>query len=425
MIASFFLYAYTWLISYYEMIYTFIFRVLSRVRQWISSGGGEVLAEYKPFAKSSTYKTSSTVSLEERIRRYVVFGGVHVPMTKSDMIHIRQSSNSNKEFASLIIIGFQPKGSIPFFHKLDHSYFVYPTIDIEKDDQTKKKSNASNNKKSNDMTSNTIVGCEAFAHLHASMIRKNVVAIGELLTRVTATSRLVVLWPVGEATSSIQHNISGNSTNANKDNDNNDDDEKRLPPGLGMSSIPFEDEVRTHEDDIAIETYVENGHDIASNELVDAAIGLIEKQTISNIEIGESFINANMQQFWDYVEHIALEEPIDDDENNRHEKYDTIIDPIEVMNVIGDQVQIIRELLPDDDDTKKKKKQQQDRKRKAMVDDTSGLDWKTIYYNDQLYDCKVNDLKMKLRSIGETVSGNKEQVSREKRERQMMRGVLN
>ena len=163
-------------------IHTETGHVLSRVRQVVAAGGGgEVLAEYKTFGSPTTRKTATAAS-ERRLRRFVKFGSDRIPMTKNDQIAIRKVSNANN-FASLLLLGFHPIDSVPFYHTLEHTYFVYPTSDS--DDRTDEKIPASTG------------GTEAFQYLRSSMIRKNVLAVGELLTRATATSRLVILWPLG------------------------------------------------------------------------------------------------------------------------------------------------------------------------------------------------------------------------------------
>jgi hypothetical protein len=49
------------------------------------------------------------------------------------------------------------------------------------------------------------------------------------------------------------------------------------------------------------------------------------------------------------------------------------------------------------------------RKRKVEPDD-SGLDWFTIWSRDQYFECSNSDLKKKLRSCGEKVSGKKQDL---------------
>ena len=101
---------------------------------------------------------SGTAPVAE-IRYFAPFACERVPMTKEDVLEIKRSSNADPGGASLILLGFKPVGSIPAAHTLENSYLVYP-----------------NDEK--------VVGSTvAFANLHAAMLRKKVLAIGELLTR--------------------------------------------------------------------------------------------------------------------------------------------------------------------------------------------------------------------------------------------------
>ena len=83
---------------------------------------------------------------------------------------IRRKSNANKGTASLILVGFKPIASMPRL-TFQNSYFAYPNEE-------------------------KVTGSgDAFAALLASMLRKEVIAIGELLLRATASSRLVAIVP--------------------------------------------------------------------------------------------------------------------------------------------------------------------------------------------------------------------------------------
>ena len=94
-------------------------------------------------------------------------------MTAEDVRVIRRKSNANKGTASLILVGFKPIASMPRL-TFQNSYFAYPNEE-------------------------KVTGSgDAFAALLASMLRKEVIAIGELLLRATASSRLVAIVPQAE-----------------------------------------------------------------------------------------------------------------------------------------------------------------------------------------------------------------------------------
>jgi hypothetical protein len=93
---------------------------------------------------------------------------------------------------------------------------------------------------------------EVFAHLHQAMIRKGMVAMGELLTRVTATSRFVVVRALPEEWDLLTSLP--------------ELDEKPPPP-------------------------------LVTRELVQVAIDLVQRQTLVGVGIGSVFSNAAMENF--------------------------------------------------------------------------------------------------------------------------------
>lgn len=325
------------------------------------------------------------------------FAGVRVPMTSQDRARIARECNANPDFASLILLGFKNRGSIPFTHTMENAYFIYPTID---DDGN----NGGDDPAKNSSSSN----CVSFAHLHASMRRKNALAIGEFLTRVSARSRLVAVWPLEEG----KYGDEGITTQ---------------PPGMVVLCLPFEDEVRALEPDAAIValqerqladgTKQEGGTDhgsgdvdgesapvsVCSKELVEAAVRMVQKQTIPDAEIGENFENAALLRFWDYVEHVALEEAAP-----AKGVYDTEPDPEQILAVVGDEVERFTSHLPED--IKLPKKSTTSRKRAPPGPDNSGIDWETLYHEDRLHECKNDELKKKLKSLGAAVSGKKDDL---------------
>jgi len=325
------------------------------VRQTIAEGG-ELLIEQRP--SSATNRTSSVFAPGgDRIRSYVTFGGEHVRMTPEDKVNIKKHSNANQEFASLILLGFRSDDSIPLTHALEQPYFAYP-----------------NDEK-------TAGSAAAFATIHASMHKKKVIAIGELLTRVSATSRLVAMFPLLEST--------------DKAAAEGDEVAMLHPSGLMLVPLPFEDEMRLIAPDVGTQS-IDDGVDIVTDAIVEAATALIEKQTLTDFTVGENLENAYLSRVWNYVEHVALELPLAEDK-----EYDTVVDWKEVEAHVKDEVAALVSVLPEDIIPEKKA-----RKRK-IEPDTSGVDWNDLYSNDALSDCKVGDLKMKLKSLGEKVSGKK------------------
>ena len=367
-------------------------KVLGKIRQLITvdDGGGQIMVEQRSFDPSKK-GTSQNANRQRQLQTYFEFGNEYVPFSLRDKVLIKQKCNTNPDFASLILLGFKPATSIPFYHTIEKSYFAYPS----------EFSNRAANQSHNNSSSNSV---DAIAHLHMSMIRKNVVGIGELLTRATATSRLVVIRPIREVLRPVSN-----------DNDGEEGEEEEVymlirPPGLLITALPFEDEMRSATPSTSITQEVSEG-------LITAATNLIEKQSFDDdVEIGVDFTNAAMSRFWNYIEHIAYNEDTMLDER---QQYDTEIKAEEVLGQSGEEIDQLLALLPES--VQPKKVPSSSRKRKATTgttppyrhpfeEDTSGVDWPTIVQQGALSKCTVVDLKTKLRSIGQTVNGNKAAV---------------
>ena len=334
--------------------------MLSAVRQVVPKGSSRVSEEYRTDVSSSSGSKLVRKS-KDQLRTYCNFGGEHVYISIDDKVALKKAANANPEFASLILLGFRDKDSIPVVHHcLEQAYFAYPS-----DERT--------------------VGSTAmFAHLHASMLRKGVLAIGELLARATATSRLVALWPLPEETEQL-------------DQGNHILSIVKRPPGMMITTLPFEDEVRSVGTDAAVQAFGE-GTDLASEAVVQAAMDLVEKQTIENVEIGENFENARLDKFWDYVEHVALAQQL-----SGHRDYDTILDKDEISKLVGAEAAAFEASLPADIEKSPKK-------RKIVPDANGDLDWAMIYREGRLDDCRNADLQKKLSSLGKKKTGKKSEL---------------
>lgn len=318
-------------------------RLTEKVTQTVIKETGELL-------KSSDRGESQRSSVAE-IRQFAAFASERVPLSKTEVAQIKALSNANDE-ASLILLGFKPVDAVPITHTIEYSYFVYPNDEAVRG------------------------STEAFAHLHASMLRKKVLAIGELLTRSTATSRLVALYPQQEF-------------------HREDDDYQIRPPGMIVVMLPFEDDIRTMEPDAG---------DTATEEIVDKAEALIRHLKLEDVELGESFQNAALVEFWRYIESVALVTNLPP-----KEEFDTEVNEEDILDAAGSQLEALRDSLPADikqENVKVAKK----RKAPEPVEDDSGMDWAQLYTTDELSSCKVADLKKYLRSVGARLSGKKEEL---------------
>ena len=305
-----------------------------------TTGGGEAVTE-------------SAVGFD-RILHFANFGMDRVIFSPNDVALVKKASNPGTGSASLIILGFKPRDAIPITFTVDTTYFVYPTDERGEG------------------------SIDAFANLHAAMLRRDVVAIGEMLNRVTSGSRMVAVFPQAEQ----------------KEMEDGFEDQI-TPPGMVVVTLPFEDDVRKMEPDTNATT--------APEALVGAAIDLIRHQKLENVELGVNFENASIAKFWRYVEAVALETTIPS-----KEEHETELNESEVVNAAGAQIEAFRNSLPPDVKLERKAKERPP-KRKAveLVEDESGLDWVHLYSSDSIADCKVDDLKSYLKSVGARTGGRK------------------
>ncbi|CAJ1954274.1 unnamed protein product [Cylindrotheca closterium] len=360
---------------------------------------GEVLATVK---RGNTFDRTTSETMQpglHRIRTFADFAGELVPMSQSEMKELKNAASGKLDSSNLVLLGFRPSHLIPFYHAIDSAYLVYPQVD-------------GNDREAQQDNRN------AFINLRAAMIRKNVVAIGEVLFRVGWTSKLVVIRPLHELL-------------------DKEEGTQRLPPGLMVVPLPFEDDIREPELDEAMKelrlqstmaeglarnganledggaapdltsslstsiNLMENTHTgyVASEELVQAAMDVIEKRTVDeDIQLGEDLENAALQKFFDYIEAIAMEDPFFE----ARTEFDTEVPDEDVLKAAGTQIERFKILLPDDAE----KPKVAGRKRK-MVEDDSGINWVELYEEGALDSCKLPELKKYLRSIGEKLSGKK------------------
>lgn len=290
----------------------------------------------------------------DRMRSFVEFGGERVSMSALDKVDIKKAGNANNEFASLILLGFKPKDAVPFTHSTEAAYFVYPN-----DEKVEG-------------------SCSAFAHLHASMLRKGVVAMGELLTRTNTSSRIVAMSPVPETV--FREEVDGQII-----------EHLVKPPGMKIVTVPFEDEVRSLGEDEATLSLASGGMGVATDSIVDAACALIENYPplADDVEIGKNFTNVALTKYWDYVTRVALNEP-----TPSYGDFDTVVDKESVLKQAGEHIAALNDLLPPD-----LEKEKAAGKKRALVPDDSNVDWEMLYLQGTVSSCTSDKLKAKLRSI--------------------------
>jgi hypothetical protein len=341
----------------------------------------------------------------QRFRKYVEFGDERVILSDEDLATLKKQANAYREAPGLTFIGFKDKAAIPWYHTMETPYLIYPNDGVVQGSR------------------------EAFVHLHAAMLRKSVIAMGEVLHRVTFKSRLCVIYPIEE------------TFEERDDNDDFDENEyseepqrQRNPPGMVVKYLPFEEDMRALEPDAAmkelfgrhlpvaqddgikeesdlVESSMINEQtgdthasgNIASEEAVTAAMELVRRQHFEGMELGLDFENGALARFFNYLEAVALGTT-----PSTEQGFDTIVDDEAIIHVAGEQIQAFQRALPDDLEEEAKPKTTS-RKRK-LVPDESGLDWVELYQSNAVDTCTVDQLKKFLRSAGEKISGNKAEL---------------
>ncbi len=226
----------------------------------------------------------------------------------------------------------------------------------------------------------------AFATLHASMLNKNVMGIGELLLRVTALSRLVAIIPQEEGGHVEEDCSEGEQVPS-----------QISSPGFLLIPLAFEDDVRS----------LPRQHDfVPNNNMVEAAKELIRNIDIGeDIEIGESYENPAMKTFWNYIESVALGTPLEEEFSDDD---DTKMNVEGILAAAGEEINAFKATIPE---SKIESKLPTKRKAKLeSVPDETGIDWNREYEMDTFHELRVEELKSYLRSYGERVSGRKDEL---------------
>ena len=284
-----------------------------------------------------------------RLQTVVEFGSKIVPISKEEVAAIKNQSNANRTDASLILLGFKHQDAVPRHYAVEKSYYLYPNEQR--------------------ISGSTV----AFANLHAAMVRKGVAAIGELLTKATATSRLVAIYPQLEEVLSEE-----------------DGGIQVTPPGLVAVVLPFEDDVRALDEDSGA----------ASEDSIQAATDLIKHMNYPDVELGLDFKNDALAHFWTYIESVALETTLEPPKVSA-----TQIDEEAVQEFAGKQIAEFFKTLPEDIIEEKPSK-----KRKIEPNESGEYDWDNLYQTDSLSKCTGDMLRQFLKSEGAKVSGKKDEL---------------
>jgi hypothetical protein len=309
-------------------------------------GSGEIL-----FSKVAGMKEPLLCS--PRLCTYVEFAKTKVPLSYAEQAILKRQSHPHS-IASLRVLGFRPADAIDkTASNFKEAFFCVPPAD----------------------EASRVKGSQpAFAALYGAMVKKNCLMMGELLMKVNATSCLVAAWPIEARITELEE---GYPTYIH-------------PAGLLVIVLPFRDAIKAPVEDAATQAT----EPLASEELVVAAREIVDKWTLKDVEIGVHYPNESLERFWDKMQEVALNERTSSENN-------TAVAKEEILAKVGPCLDRFMELLPEDPVVVKGKK------KRELVEDDSGIDWLDAYKEDRLGDFKVADLKKYLKSVGETVSGNK------------------
>eukprot|EP00934_Nitzschia_sp_Nitz4_P005057 Nitzschia sp. Nitz4//scaffold60_size111251//33095//35408//NITZ4_004142-RA/size111251-augustus-gene-0.120-mRNA-1//-1//CDS//3329555549//5047//frame0 len=333
---------------------------------------GEIFATFRNGDPADRLKPKPGL---QRIRTFATFGGESIQMTSQDLKDIRYLANGSRDKASLTLLGFKPRDSIPFWHSLDTPYLIYPNEALVEGSR------------------------DAFVELHTAMIEKDVVAIGEVLHRTHWSSRLVMISPLEETF------------------DEDHPDQQKRPPGMLVTTLPFQDDIRELENDESIERLrqsrvkkdepdlvlsdVDPLSALVTEELLEATSNLVARQRLAGVELGEDFENAALSDFYNYLERVALAIPVPEE----NDEYDTRPAEADILKHVGEQIEAFRQALPEDIVPEKATSSR--KRKKELPSDDSGLDWVDLHSSGELQSLKVPQLKEYLRSVGAPLSGSK------------------
>ncbi|KAL3919687.1 MAG: hypothetical protein SGILL_003632 [Bacillariaceae sp.] len=368
--------------------------VLIRERKMLEKDSGRELARFRTGLGVAEREEQEQANEEamKRVRQFYHFVDRNIPMSPDDMKSVIAMANGGYK-PGLTILGFKPRDSIPFFHSIAAPYIIYPSdADVQG-------------------------SVDAFARLHASMIRKNVLAIGEVLFRGNWQSRLVAISPLEKSA---------------------EEEEAGKPAGMLVSLLPFEDDIRAivpdeasrelerkvknAADDLAMnienedpkvkEEDEQDGHgllrgesdsvdgNIASEELVNAAVKMINRRTFRSNGVdgfGFGLENEVVDTFYSYLKNVALD-------------LHPTVEPNEVhlSSKAKRAVENFFTLLPKDVEVTKKTSSR--KRSKDLPPDETGIDWKHLFDTDKLQTCKNDELKARLRSLGLPLAGAKKEL---------------
>ncbi len=207
---------------------------------------------------------------------------------------------------------------------------------------------------------------KALYNLKHSMLKKNVFAVGELLVRASATSKMVAMVPEVDGVE-----------------------------GFHLIHIPYKEDVR-----VVSEQDMGN----ADRGSVDAAKRLIGKSTLHFDDFVSCLPeNPYLKHFFGYLESVSLGKPLGPVED------DAKMDAKQMIESAGEEIEALSDSLPNDEQpltTERKRKAPPSLKQEFKKEPIS-QEWIDMHENDELANLKSDELKAFLKTQGERLSGKK------------------
>lgn len=360
----------------------------------------EIARFYEPLTVEERERREAIPALK-LLRKFFNFVNEPVAMPPDDTNEMK-TFGCRLNSAGLLILGFKPRNSIPTYHAVKPPSMIYPS------DVNVRGSKA------------------AFARLHAAMLRKNVLAVGQLRLRENWEWRYCALYPLPSNPQGGPNGMMVVQLPFREDLRGVEPDaatrEANLQKSKDISTASNHESFRYNGDGVAnikeelglvnVEASNENEDDgstgnIASEELVVATMNLMARMDLDEHGVvlnDELLDNPAMLDFFDYLSSVAFSQP-----RTKGGKYlarPDEEDKKKTMENARAEIDDYLSKLPVDAE-----KPLSSRKRvKQLTPDQSGLDWESLLQSGDISKCKVDQLKSYLRSVGETLSGRKDEL---------------
>lgn len=279
---------------------------------------------------------------KEDIHHFADFSG-RVSLQPANIATMKKLSNS-LDITGLLIHGFRPLKFLPTTNLMSRTILA-----LANDARVQGSGKALNN-------------------LKQSMRKKGVFAVGEMLLRVSATSKMVALVP--------------------------QDDECG---GFYIMQLPFKEDVRTvSKSDIGF----------ANRKSVDAAKDMITKSTLRFDDPLVTCLPPNplLKHFFGFLESLSLGKPLPEKEDEAK------MDEQQMLDSAGEQIQTFAASLPEDEQTSKKgtkRKAPSAASKPEPIKEKISDEWIEMYKNNEIADLKNEKLKAFLKAQGERLGGKK------------------